>query len=104
MFGVLFTYKVAIFPFPAVFISASSEVPAMILVEVEKNIISNIVSILEIAQTKYKAIAIINEPTEHTHQLNFTKSKNAVAGYCSLRFQSVTEMYTFIQNEIKNKE
>ena len=38
MFGILYTYKVAIFPFPAVFISASSEVPALLLEEVQKNI------------------------------------------------------------------
>ena len=104
MFDIVFTYKVALFPYPSVFITASSEVPATFLLQVKKDIISNIVDMLERAQKNYKAIVIVNEPTEHTHNLNFSKSKNGIAVYCSLQFQSINDMYTFIHNEIQTEQ
>lgn len=104
MFRILYTYKVAILPFPVIFVTASSEVPAIFVAEAQEAVLSNIVSILDKAQKNYKAVIIANEPTENTHNLNFTKSKNAVAAYCSLQFQSVLDMHRFIEKEIQNKQ
>lgn len=104
MFDIVFTYKVALFPYPSVFITAFSEVPAIFLGQVEKDILSNIIDILGRAQKNYNAIVIVNEPTAHTHNLNFTKNNNGVAVYCSLQFRSINEMYTFIQKEIQTEK
>lgn len=101
MLGVIYTCKVALLPFPAVFITAFSEVPAIYIPEASASILSNMVTILEKAQNNYKAVIIGNEPTMHTHNLNF-EAKNAVAVCCSLKFQSVIEMNNFIENELKS--
>jgi len=104
MFNVTYTYKVAFLPFPAMFITAFCEVPAIYIKEVSQSIISNLLGILEKAQKEYKAAIIANEPTMQTHNLNLDKTKNAVVVCCSLRFQSLVEMNTFMQKEIKNQQ
>lgn len=103
MFGIVFTYKVAFLPFPAVFITATSEVPTIFLKEAQIKVVSDILAILEKAQKSYKAVIILNEPTSQTHNLNFKGVKNAVVVCCSLRFQGVSEMTDFIEKEIKNQ-
>lgn len=101
MFGTVYTYKVAFYPFPAVFITAFSEIPAIYISTAIANIISDLLEILEKAQKDYKAVLVVNEPTVHTHNLNFGTTKNAVAVCCSLKFQSVVEMNKFLEKEIQ---
>lgn len=100
----MYTYKVAVLPFPAVFITAFSEVPRVYLAEAQEKILKTVLFILDKAQKSYKATIIINEPTSHTHYLDFGTKQNAIAVCCSLQFQGFAEMHSFIENEIKNKE
>jgi len=104
MFTTVYTYKIALLPFPAVFITAFSEVPAIFIQEALNKTITDLTMLIDIAQKDYKALVITNEPTGHTHNLNFNSVKNAVAVYCSLKFQNTTDMNNFLANEIKNKQ
>ena len=104
MFDILYTYKVAFFPFSALFITAFSEAPAIYLPEVERFVLSSVLAILEKAQNSYQSIIIANEPTINTHSLNFETTRNAIAVCCSLQFKSAVDMNSFIQKEIKNEK
>lgn len=103
MFGITYTFKVAFLPFPAVFITAFSAVPAMFIKDVEKDVITSLADIIDKAQLTYKAVIIANEPTAHTHNLDVGAVKNAIVACCSLRFQSSSDMNAFIQKEIQKQ-
>ena len=104
MFNTIYTYKVAIFPFPSIFISAFSEVPLKNIYEATQIVTKDIVRLMDKAQQDYHAALIANEPTAQTHNLNFDNAKSGVAVYCSIKFQSVVEMNKFLTNEVKRDE
>ncbi len=96
MFKTIYTYKVATLPVPALFISAFSKVPRSLISQTEQSVLVDIVELIEKAQEKYKAKLIMNEPTKDTHNMDFSSIKNAVAVYCSLRFESLLDMKDFL--------
>lgn len=101
MFDTVYTYKIAILPFPTVFITAFSEIQTTLISQALSNILSDVLELMDKAQKKYKAVFVLNEPTATTHNLNMNNSKNAVAVYCSLKFQSLKDMNEFLATEIK---
>ena len=78
--------------------------PNIFIQEALNKTVIDLTRLIDIAQKDYKAFIITNEPTVHTHNLSNNSVKNAVAVYCSLKFQNVTDMNNFLEKEIKNMQ
>lgn len=93
MFAIELSYRVALFPYPTVFVAAYSKSKSGECINV---MFSTIVPILERVTNEFNAILIANEPSQVTHNLEPARLKEGVFVCSSLQFRGIEEMNKFL--------
>lgn len=100
MFAIKLSYRIALFPYPLLFITLYTDCEKE-LKELAKNIIiSVLLPIIDKAKHKYNAVDVPIEPTTTTHALEFDDSEPTVTVCCSLRFNKIEDIKRFVEYDI----
>lgn len=94
MFAIEFKFRVALYPFPTVFIAAYSKSRDY---ECITAMFGSLTPILERAEKEYNAKFIVNEPTSSTHGLENAKLEQGVFLCSTLKFSNIKEMDKFLE-------